>query len=493
MPDLTLEVVEVDGRMVVDGPTVKMTGDIAPTGELMFKDDHPAEPEPEPGPPASNGDLEDMIEKAVAKVILNAPVMEGEVDERDVVPTISHEKLWLTRWRDAPLRGRAPAIVTSGSVGTRGTINIVDEGAKEGDLAACSKALTETLRKIPDGGKAFIPFGKWPVANIPVPGHKDLIIEGETELGAELVSVPGKDMLVWSDDNTQRRLQNRPIIRNLRFFMRGDGKRGNFKRKTNQGYAVGAACLSWVQKSPTDDGNRKKAWGNSYVTVQNCTARGEKDAVGAAFLYSDRALYGLRVQNLMIGDHGTSVSGLPVGLAMGVPPFPTAEYAPDETGIDHFVHWGGHVSIAISNIANGHIRDHKAYSCRWPLHLTGQENNGPRKRSRGMYVEGYYDNDVVDTGPTDQEMLHLAVDNCTFGVLHFKGSRHGRARPTLEISGSNLRGGIFEIMDSGSHQAPQFKISGSGHQFAVDAAGMASNELNTLFNGKSSYPGVTVL
>lgn len=455
--------------------------------------------EPDPGDDETELPPDSDLSVTWGKGILALPPYpEAEVDLRDVTTVVRNEKAYQVRLRDyltpgTPDQPGSGPVVTK-TLGTRGTVNIFDEGARGQNWKVDKTAFTQALLKVRDGGKVFIPYGKWLGVEINVPGHKDLIIEGETELGAEVEGLPGKDIFVWDDDNTQRRLQNRPIIRNLRFFMPGDGQRGSFNRKTKLGWRPGAACLAWIQKQPTSDGNRKQAWGNSYVTVQNCTARGDKDAVGATFLYSDRALYGLRVQNLFIGDHGTDVSGLHGGIVMGVPPFPVAEYAPDEVSIDHFVHWGGQTSIAIANIANGQIRDHKAYTCRWPLHLTGQDNTGPRERSRELELNGlYYDNDVVVTTPGDPEMLHLDVDNCVFGTIHFKGSRDGQARPTLHLSGRNIRGGIIALYSSTRHQAPKFRINGDGHRFAVDPAGLDSQDKATLFNGRSSYPGVEVL
>lgn len=455
-------------------------------------------PAPDPVPDPEHVPVPEQ--RGLADEILALPEFpkNQDVDQRDVVTVVHNGEVFRRRFRDylqpgtPDNPGTSPAVALT--LGTRGTVNSWDEGAQGKSIGEDHVALMGALNKVRDGGKLFIPFGKTHVEEVSVPGHKDLIFEGETELGAELVGSPGKDMLVFRDDNTQRRLQNRPIFRNLRFFMRGNGRKGDFSRITAQGWQPGAACLAWTQDNPTADGNRKQAWGNSYVTIQNCTARGDKDAIGATFLYSDRALYGLRVQNLFIGDHGTDVSGLHGGLIMGVPPFAVAEYAPDEMGIDHFVHWGGQCSIAISNIANGHIRDHKAYACRWPIHLTSQENVGPRDRARELELNAlYYDNDVIDTSLNDQEMMHLAVDNCTFGTIHFKGSRQGRARPTIELSGSNIRGGIFALYSSASHQAPQFRISGKGHQFAISTGGLDSGEKRTLLNGKSTYQGVEVL
>jgi hypothetical protein len=428
----------------------------------------------------------------------------AEVDLRDVSVVVNNGKAYSTRLRRfspglSPIEPGTPdqpgtGPVVTKTLGTRGTVNIFDEGGRGESRAVDSKAMTDALSKVKDGGKLFVPYGKWQVSDVKVPGFKDIIIEGETELGAELVGKAGSDVLAWEDDATQRRLQNRPIIRNLRFYMPGNGSMGGFNRKTAKGWRVGAACLAWIQKSPTADGNRKDAWGNSYVTVQNCTARGDKNAVGASFLYSDRALYGCRVQNLFVGDHGSTVSGLPGGIIMGQPPFPTSEYAPDEFGVDHFVHWGGQVSIAVSNVANGHIRDHKAYTCRYPLHLTGQDNNGPRDRGREFELSAlYYDNDVVVSSTADDEMIHLDLDNCRFDTIHVKGSRGSNIGPVLAFRGTNIRDGVVAMYSSAGHAAPRLEIAGSGHRFDVDPRGFSAGDLSVLFNGKPSYPGITVL
>ena len=155
--------------------------------------------------------------------------------------------------------------------------------------------------------------------------------------------------------------------------------------------------------------------------------------------------------------------------------------------------WGSVCSIHVPNIANGAIIDHKAYACRYPLHLTGLANKGPRKRGRDLELrELYYDNDVVVSEPGDQPMVVIDADGVVFGTIHLKGSRNGGARPVIKLSGEDIEGGQFRLYDSAIHKAPEFKISGSGHGFKVRAAGLFADEKRTLINGKASYKGITV-
>ncbi|MGI9452857.1 MAG: hypothetical protein ACR2QH_19785 [Geminicoccaceae bacterium] len=374
--------------------------------------------------------------------------------------------------------GNAPDI---GTLGTRGTVNIADTGFQD------------AVRTVKDGGKIFVPYGQWAVASpVDVPGNKDILFEGESELGSEIVVAPGVDCFRYDDLNVQRRLQNRQIFRNLRFYMKGGGNVPG-GRLTQQGWHAGNAAIAFVQNQQTPDGNRKEAWGNSYVTLENVTCKADKNAIGATLLWSERALYGLRARHLFLGDHGNTVSGPQGGIILGRPRFPVAEYAPDEFRIESMVHWGGVASIAVSNVANGAIIDHKAYACRYPLHLTGQDNDGPRKRGRDLELrELYYDNDVLVSQPGDAPMVIIDVDGCVFGVIHLKGSRDGKARPTVRLTGQDIEGGQFRLMGSSRHRDPKFIMAGEGHEFKIRAGSMDSQERATLINGKPSYPGVTV-
>lgn len=482
--------IEIDG----DIDTLKVDGEDV---ELPV-----VEPDPDPDPdPDPNGELEELIEAAVTRVILEAPdypdefKVDGAVDARDFSVTISHDELWKSRINEWPIGGTTvpPAPIDPTNSRTLGTISIVETGARGQSYGADTAAFIEADKRVPDGGTVFTPHGRWKVSGARLTGAKDVTFLGEGESGAELIGQAGKDTLIFDDDDLQRRGQNRKIFRQMRWFMPGNGNRGPANRQTQAGWQAGAACLAFLQTKATDDGNRKKAWGPSHIFVENCTAHGEKDALGACFLWSERVLYSMEVQNLFIGNHGASISGLHGGVILGEPRFPPAEYAPDKLCINNFTHWGGVTSISAANVANGHIEDLEVYACRHAIHLKGQPNVGPRDRGRDFELRGIYcDNDVVDTGPSDLPLMIFDLDGCDFQTIHVKGSRQGRDRPEIVIAGEDFRGGQFRLYGSSGHRDPEFKISGAGHQFYVRAAGMDSAEKATLFNGKPSYPGVTV-
>ncbi len=474
--DIEAEIITVNGEQVLGRRAF-----IQLTGAASVPDD----------PPATDPD----IKAAIEDVLVNAPVAEGEVDPRDLVPTISNGELVNTRWRSAPIAGTpsepGTAPVVNTTMGTRGTVYLPDEGAKPGDRDSCRKAMASAVKKVGDGGKVFIPYGRWPMNDIAMPGNKDYVIEGETELGAEIFGSAGRDVLVWSTAGTQRRLQNRPIIRNLRFGMPGNGQRGSFNRKTTLGWNAGAACLAWVAGDPGD--KRKGYWGNSYVTLQNVTAWGDKDALGACLLYSDRPLYGLRATDIYVGHHGNDVSGLHGGFVFGKPPADVMEATSDEMRIERFVHWGGQCSIAAYNVANGAVVDHKAYNCRYSLHLTGHQEQGPRKHCREIDLrELYYDCEMSAFGASDGELIHINSEGCEFSQIHIKGQRAGDRSPRVKIRGEDVRGGQIRIMSSTRHASPTFDIAGEGHEFYIRAAGVPDAHKSKMVNGGRGYAGVTV-
>lgn len=469
---------------------------------MVEDDDHvPPAPEPDPAPPVDNGDLKALIKAAVEDTLLNAEAYPDDlVDVRDVVPVISNNKLVAARLRDIPgvMGGTpsspfpAPAINTR--MGTRGTVYIPDEGAREGDRNACRTAMVNAARKIRDGGRIFLPFGRWPMNDVELPTGKDLVIEGETETGSVVIGSPERDTFFMDDPGSQRRLQNRKIFRHIKFHMPGNGNRGAFKRRTELGFQAGAGAV--VVRMPASEGDRRKdSWGPSYIEFDHVQASGEKDAVGACLFYSDRPCYGMRVKDVYIGDHGSSVSGLHGGIIFGRPPVQLTEATSDKFVVNTFVHWGGVCSIAAYNVANGEVRDHEVYACEMALHLTGYDDKSRnRSRCRQMELSGlYYDNDMRAIRRGGPPMVHVNSDTTILGSMHVKGARHGEHSPVVEIKGRNFRGGVIDIMSSSHHKSPIFKIQGDGHDFAIEAAGVPEGHRRTMINGKDRYLGVEVI
>ena len=513
MSKLTLEVVEVDGRMVVDGPTVTMDGAIGAEGELTFADEQPGEPVVDDEPPATNGDLEELIESAVEsklpesirRLLSTLPDMAEDevVDPRDRFLGLSNEKLTSPRFRNIPgvpslpggvsdAPGQAPVVNTS--AGTRGTVNIYDMGAREGDRNACRAAMTKALRSIKDGGKIFVPYGRWPMHDVECPAHKDYEVCGETELGAELVGAPERDILFFDDPGAQQRLNNRQIFRHLRFFMPGNGKRGSFNRKTELGFQAGAGAIAW--RMPSGEGDQRKgSWAASYLTLQDLTFHGEKDALGACAFVSERPLYGMRAKNIFIGNHGANISGLHGGLVWTRPRVQLTEATSDKFVVDTLVHWGGVCSIAIYNVANGSINDHEVYAAEMALHLAGYDDkSGNRSRCRQIELSGcYYDNDVRPIGRNSPPMVHVNSDTTILQSMHIKGAKNGDHSPVVEIKGRNFRGGVIDIMSSARHKSPIFRIEGDGHDFAIEPAGVPDAHRDRMINGGKSYRGVAII
>jgi len=477
MTRIEADVTRIDDVEVFDK---KVTIEVAPNDVVQPPDQ----------PPPVEPDLSDIWGRGIL-ALPHYP--HAERDERDVVARVNNGKAYrdtvseLGGTPDSP--GTAPVINTA--MGTRGTVYLPDEGADGSGAQKDSAAMARALGKVKDGGKVFVPWGKWNIQEVQAPGHKDIIIEGETELGAELIGTPGRDMLVWREASTQRRLQNRPVIRNLRFGMRGNGQRGTFNRKTILGWQAGAAALAWIDGDRGD--SRKGFWGNSYVTLQNVTAWADKNALGACLLYSDRPLYGLRATDIYIGHHGNDVSGTHGGIVFGKPPTGVMEATSDEMRIERMVHWGGQCSIAAYNVANGAVIDHKAYNCRHSLHLTGHDEPGPRDRCREIELrELYYDCEMVQFSGNDGPLIYIDSDGCEIGMIHIKGERRGEVSPRVTIKGEDVRGGQIRIMSSSRHASPVFDIAGEGHQFSIRAAGVTSAHKAKMVNDGRGHPGVTV-
>ncbi|MGI9505585.1 MAG: hypothetical protein ACR2RE_21315, partial [Geminicoccaceae bacterium] len=270
----------VDIDETVDGVPVKGTMAL----KLDVGASSTAEPEPDPLP----DDDDEFTSEALGEAILDLPKHpKGAPTDTDVLMGVHFGKAYQFT-RDQLLSGgtsdnpgKAPTI---GTLGTRGTVNIADVPVRD------------AVKQVKDGGKIFVPYGQCAVTlAVDVPGNKDILFEGESELGSELVVAPGVDCFRYDDLNVQRRLQNRQVFRNLRFYMKGvGGMPSPSGRFTQQGWGVGNAAIAFVQNKQTPDGNRKEAWGNSYVTLENVTARGDKNASGSSLLWSERALYGFR-------------------------------------------------------------------------------------------------------------------------------------------------------------------------------------------------------
>ena len=512
MTRIEADVTHIDGQEVFDK---RLTLSIEPNDVVQ-----PPTPEPDPDPPAEpgtppsgNDELETLIGAAVARKLPDAvqgmlaglPDMPPDrlIDPRDRFLALSNNQLTSPRFRNIPgvpsLPGGTPdapaqAPVINTAMGTRGTVYLPDEGAKEGDTNACRAAMASALGKVRDGGRVFVPWGQWPMHDVKVPSHRDIVIEGETELGATLVGLPGRDILYLDEPGAQLRLQNRHIFRNLRFRMRGDGNKGAFNRRTELGFQPGAAAIA-IRMDPREGDRRKESWAASYFKLEHIAATADKNAIGATLFYSDRPTYGFRANHISIGDHGNEVSGLHGGIILGRPPVKLTEATSDKFRVETMIHWGGVCSIAAYGVANGAVIDHEVYACEMAIHLTGYDDkSGNRSRCRQMVLdELYYDNDVRPIGAKSPPMVHVNSDTTILGSMHIKGARSGDHSPVVEIAGRNFRGGVIDIMSSAHHRSPVFEISGDGHDFAIEPAGVPSAHMNTWINGGRSYSGVQVI
>ena len=109
------------------------------------------------------------------------------------------------------LVGKAPAIVRGG----RSSVNVWDLGAREGRNN--SNEFQVAVNALRDGGKLKIPCGHFPAFNVRVNGGKDIVVEGESELGSVIVGPPGRDIFVIDDRDVKRRPNSVQIFRNLMF------------------------------------------------------------------------------------------------------------------------------------------------------------------------------------------------------------------------------------------------------------------------------------
>jgi len=455
-------------------------------------------------PDAPDDDFDARVEAAVSRVLLNAPAMEGDVDERDVVPTISHNKLWLTRWRDAPVQGgvpgaegQAPVIVT----GETDETLITAYGARGESYKADTKALEEAGKRTANGGVIKVPIGRFKIDQADLPSHKNWTLRGTSMRGSELVGAPGHDIIRIEGFNAQRRLQNQHIFERISFYVNSDGNADHsrqFKRRTWAGEPVAHAAIAYLQERKSDDSTeRKHNWVNSFPILDRVFVHGDKNSNGPAALWADNCIYGLKVLSLFIGDHSNSAGGVPMGCVIGRPPLGHSdEFTPDELHIGVMTHFNARCSVSAANVANGVINHLVCYgSTGTAIDLAGVDA-GARKRCRDIVVSGqiYVDNDPHPT-KSDQPLINIDSDFCKLNLLHVKGSRvkHGAThRPVVKLSGSRIKGDIT-VMSSSHHKAPRFEISGDHHDLTISAGGVHGDERKKLINGRSSIAGVTVV
>lgn len=513
MTEQKWELIEQDGRMVVDGPIKTVTGPLRIDGELTFADDAEPEPAPEPDPapdvPPDNGDLKTLIKAAVEETLLNAPdypddhKVDGRVDARDVVPTISHSKLYRTRWRDAPIGGtpdapgQAPVIVQ----GETDETLITAFGARGESYAADTKALEEAGKRTTSGGVIKVPIGRFKIDQANLPSHKNWTLRGTSMRGSELVSAPGKDIIRVTGWNAQRRLQNQHIYDNIGFYLTSKSQSHDHSKEYNRrswsGWPVAHCAIAYEQEKHSDKSEeRKHNWVNSYPILDRVFVRADKNSMGPTAFFAENCVYGLKIFSLFIGDHATQRGGCPGGVILGKPPKGvTQEYSPDEMFIQQMVHWNPVCSVSAANVANGHFGHIMVYgSPRTAFEMLGVDS-GARKRSRDITIDHIYSDNDAAPCRTDQPLINIDSDFCRMGMLHVKGSRksHGAThRPVVKFSGERIKGDIT-VMSSSGHFSPRFEIDGQHHDLTISAGGVHGDERAKLINGKASIGGVTVV
>ena len=385
------------------------------------------------------------------------------------------------------LVGKAPAIVKGG----QSSVNVWDLGAREGRNN--SNEFQVAVNALRDGGKLRIPCGHFPAFNVHVNAGKDIVIEGESELGSAIVSPPGRDVFVLDDRDVKRRPNSVQIFRNLMFYMVGDGKLGKFDRRPLVGTPLGAAAIAYIQAPDLDEKSRQMAWRTSSVVLENVKARSMKDAVGATLVWSERALHGIRVRNVVLGDHGTTVAGLDAAIAFGFQKEIVGECQLKELRVDGLTQHGGLASIQTCSAVNGAIVDHATYGCKHPLHISDFHDPGDERPKGDLELrELHYDLGEQVFDPLDPTMMMIDVDGLVFGTIRIKGGPAGGARPEIRLLGKNFEGARFRIDDTLERTAPRFHVEGTGHRYEIRADGLSADERKTLINGKPGLKGITV-
>lgn len=497
MTKIEADVTAVDGEAPADDEK-KLTVELGPG----------VEPDPDPDP--DNGKLtQDEFNAMLGPGLLALPEYPeefkvggpdgpaGKIDRRDLSFQISHGEPYQARLEEYPFQLiGAPPIIT----GETDETLITAFGARGESYSVDTKALEEAAKSTASGGVIKVPIGRFLIDQAEMPSHKNWTLRGTSMRGAELVSAPGHDILRITGWNAQRRLQNQHIYENISFYMNSKSQTHDhskeFKRRTWSNLPVAHAAIAYIQaKHSNESSERKHNWTNSYPVLDKVFVHGDKNSNGPCAFYSDNCVYGLKVFSLFIGDHGSSVGGVPLGIILAKPPHGTTqEYSPDELFILEYVHWNPTCGISAANVANGYLGHIVIYGTpRTAVELMGVDS-GARKRCRDLVIESIYsDNDAAGC-KTNSPLIEINSDMCRIGCLHVKGSRLSSGathRPVVKLTGERIKGDVT-VMSSSHHKSPRFIVSGEHHDLTISAGGVHGDELNTLVNGEKSAKGVTI-